>query len=385
MNDQPAWLKDVALQQFFAAAKKHGGELRAVGGAVRDHVRGVANADVDFATSLLPDTVMALAAGQGWKAVATGIDHGTVTVVIDGKGYEVTTLRRDVATDGRRATIAYTDDWKQDAARRDFTINALFMDSAGSITDFFGGQNDIAQQKLRFIGDSDARIEEDGLRILRYFRFIAQLGWQAQDTPVQACKRHGTMIQALSGERIRQEMKKLLAANDPQHALQQMIAIGLLPVLLGTEASFPWLQKMLRLEAQHHIAANPWARLMLLVPATQRSAVVQHVTERWRLSNEERKQLQFFAGADLSWKEWLRRENLELVKPKLAMVVAQGSVEEDSFARLDGWAVVEFPVSAKDLMNRGMKEGPDLGKKLKELEQRWIDSDYTLTKKELLN
>ena len=212
----PPWLSEVPLQQLFAATRAAGGEARAVGGAVRDWLMGMESADVDVASTLAPEQTIDIAAQNGWKAIPTGIEHGTVTLVLPSRVVEVTTLRRDVTTDGRRATVAFTEDWREDASRRDFTINAMSMDADGTVFDFFDGKNDITQNRVVFIGDAGQRITEDALRVLRFFRFLATHGKPPADAEALASiAAQKSMVESLSGERIANEMRKLLAADAP--------------------------------------------------------------------------------------------------------------------------------------------------------------------------
>lgn len=379
MSRQPAWLKEPEVQAVFTVIREAGGEARAVGGCVRDSLLGKEGGDVDIASTLLPEKITQLAEKKKWKAVPTGIDHGTVTLVLPSKRpIEVTTLRRDVQSHGRRATVAFTDRFEEDAARRDFTINALYMDAKGVITDFFGGQEDLKAHRLRFIGEATLRIEEDALRILRYFRFLATLGWQAEPAAVKACTAYAPMIETLSGERIQQEMKKLLSAHNPTHALEQMRKTGLPRLLTGNEWNMNVLGGLLQHESQYRSPLNPWARLAAL------SAKADAVAERWKLSRADRDQLAFLCEAKAKdaahVKEYLRHYPRDWVKSAVLL-------RSDDAALVDltrNWLVPTFPVSAGDLMARGFGKGPELGKKLKEIEQRWIKSDYALSKDELL-
>ncbi|MEJ0009952.1 MAG: CCA tRNA nucleotidyltransferase [Alphaproteobacteria bacterium] len=388
----PAWLSDAALQQFFAAVQQAGGEARAVGGSVRDFLLGAPGGDVDLAATLEPPAVMALAKAQGWKAIPTGIDHGTVTVVLPSRVVEVTTLRRDVATDGRHAKVAYTDRWEEDAARRDFTINALYMDAGGNIHDYFGGQKDLKARTVRFIGDAGRRIEEDGLRILRYFRFLAVLGWSTEKAALAACGERRQMLAVLSGERIQQEMKKLLAARDPSAVLGAMAQLEL-PALL-TES--PWdvspVAALVGYEREQLLAGDPWVRLLAMIDADVRLDTALWTGERWKLSRAERQALAVLAAPAAALdpaavKESLRKHPRPLVTGRI-LLAALDSDEEmaiDALLRLaQDWEIPQFPVTAKDLLKLGMKEGPELGRKLKALEQRWVESDYRLGRDQLL-
>lgn len=390
MTKQPDWLSDTRLQQFFAAVKKDGGEARAVGGCVRDYLLGIRGGDVDIATTLLPEQVMALAKREGWKAVPTGIDHGTVTLVLPSRVIEVTTLRRDIETDGRHAKVTYTDTFEEDAARRDFTFNALYMDAEGKISDFFKGQEDLKAHHVRFIGDANARVEEDGLRILRFFRFLARHGESPADSrALAACASHKQMLASLSGERIAQEMKKLLAARDPVYALEQMVAMDL-PVWL-TES--PWnvsrLSALLAYERAYKVATNPWLRLMSLLAPDVRLDTAKWMATRWKLSRAESALLNTLGARAANLdpagvKEWLRAHERGVVTGKI-LLAGLDSDEELAISELitlaQDWQVPVFPVTAKDL---GMKEGPEIGQKLRALEERWVKSNYTLSKEALL-
>lgn len=389
---KPLWLDEPALQQLFTAIEAAGGEARAVGGVVRDHLLGRSGGDIDLTSSLVPERVMEIATQHGWKAVPTGIAHGTVTLVLPNRVVEVTTLRRDVATDGRHATVAYTDNFEEDAARRDFTINAMSMDRYGQLYDYFGGQEDLAAGQIRFIGDAHKRILEDGLRILRFFRFLATHGTPPADhAAIQACGSHKTMLDRLSGERVQQEMKKLLAAPNPSYALAQMSLLAFGEALCQQAWQLSMLQPLLQREAQYKQPLSPWSRLLVMVPVAQRIAVAQYISVRWRLSRADMQLLEFLTAPpalanDAEVKEALRHYKRDWV---LASMLLQ-SLDD---ARLPYAKLLPiarsfdppiFPVSAKDLLARGMKEGPELGALLRSLELRWADSGYRLKREELL-
>ena len=383
----PSWLSDISLQQFFAAVRSAGGEARAVGGAVRDFLVGIEGGDVDVASTLPPERVMALAAQLGFKAVPTGIDHGTVTLVLPAQVIEVTTLRRDVETDGRHAKVVFTDRFEEDAARRDFTINALYMDADGHVYDYFDGQKDLAARCVRFIGDASARIQEDGLRILRFFRFFARFGEGAPDAKaLAACADHKTMIAQLSGERIAMEMKKLLASAAPAVALEQMARVGIMSLLTGMEWNNGALKTLLQLEAACGTVADPWARL------AAGGAAAGFVPERWKLSRADSYALGLLLMpvAMLSTsvvKEWLRRLPRELVVSRILVAASQESNDALALQLVtlaQTWDVPEFPLTAADLLARGFAQGKALGDALRMLEEAWAHSDYHLGKTELL-
>ncbi|MGO6900642.1 CCA tRNA nucleotidyltransferase, partial [Rhizobium ruizarguesonis] len=261
-----AWFRDPALGRILTLLSADGGEGRVVGGAVRNSLMGLPVNDVDIATTLRPEAVMERAAAAGIKAVPTGLEHGTVTLVIDGKPFEVTTLRTDVETDGRHAKVAFSTDWKADAERRDLTINALYADAKGEVVDLVGGLADIKTRNIRFIGDAARRIAEDHLRILRFFRFFAYYGSGRPDAEgLKACSAARSKLTTLSAERVWSELRKLLGAGDPGRALLWMRQVAVLteilpeserwgidaiPSLITTEKALGWTpDPLLRLAA----------------------------------------------------------------------------------------------------------------------------------------
>ncbi|MBS3928832.1 MAG: CCA tRNA nucleotidyltransferase, partial [Sphingomonadales bacterium] len=260
------WLLREDLARLIAALGAR--NARYVGGAVRDTLLGEPVKDIDLATLLEPREVMRRLKAQGIQAIPTGIEHGTVTAVLPGGNVEITTLRRDVATDGRRATVAFATEWQDDAARRDFTINALYADPAsGEVFDYFGGLDDLAARRVRFIGDAGQRIREDHLRILRYFRFQARFGGQAADTESEsACKALAATLKGLSRERVGMEMMNLLALPDPAPTVARMAALGVLAVVLP-EADVAALAALVAEEAKQEVAPDPLRRLAALLPA----------------------------------------------------------------------------------------------------------------------
>ncbi len=394
MNAMPTWLSEEGLQQLFTAVQKAGGEVRVVGGAVRDFLMDCEVGDIDFATTLLPQAMMEVAAAAGWKAIPTGIDHGTVTLVLPGRVVEVTTLRQDIATNGRHAAVAYTDDWQEDAARRDFTINALYMDHTGQLYDYFRGREDLAARRLTFIGDAGQRIEEDGLRILRYFRFLAALGWHADEGALAAITAKKDLVMKLSGERIQHEMKKLLRSMNPSHALEKMATCGIAPLVSNAEWTFERLGILLQLELQHQLSPTPFTRLFALIAPSQRPAVATWLVGRWKLSRQCQAAVAYFsAPMDMTLntaivKEWLRQGGDRTLVIGRLLLMAVDAKEVASYNMLlelaQEWEVPIFPVTAKDLLALGMQEGPALGNALRALEQLWVISGYTLTKDALL-
>ena len=279
------WLQRAETQAVFAALTARGFAARAVGGAVRNALLGLPVTDVDIATTAHPDEVIAAAEAAGLKAIPTGIVHGTVTIVSGGRPYEVTTLRKDVETHGRHATVTFTDDWTADARRRDFTLNALYCDADGEVFDPLSGYADLAARRVRFIGEAAARIREDYLRILRFFRFNAEYGQGPPDTEaLTACVRERAGLAILSAERVCQELLRLLAAPRGPELVRWMLDYGLVPQVLGLAPRPALLSRLADLEAALDLAPDPVLRLAALGVEVPEDA--ERLRDRLRLSNE---------------------------------------------------------------------------------------------------
>jgi poly(A) polymerase len=343
-------------------------ETRAVGGAVRDTLLGLPVADIDLATQLLPEEVMARVKASRFKAVPTGLKHGTVTAVTPGGPVEVTTLRRDVATDGRHAEVAFTDDWHDDSARRDFTINALYGDIGdGAVTDYFGGLDDLDMRRVRFIGAPLERIAEDHLRILRFFRFHARFGRGAPDADgLAACTARANDLMALSRERIANELLRLLAGDDPAPTLAVMIEHGILkPVLPEIDAA--GVARLAGMVAVEHEASAIRRLAALIGPHPARAA---DIAVRLRLSNAQAKRLTLAAG----WTEpgqpaaMVYRLGLESAADRLLL---RG--DAPSAAALT--PPPALPMRGADLLAHGLS-GPDVGRTLAAIESAWIEAGF---------
>jgi poly(A) polymerase len=383
------------------------GEARVVGGAVRNSLMGLAVSDMDIATNLLPEEVQRRAEAAGIKCVPTGIKHGTVTLVLDGHPYEVTTLRRDVETDGRHAQVAFTDDWRADAERRDLTINALYADRTGLVHDYVGGVEDIGKANIRFIGNASERIAEDHLRILRFFRFFAHYGRGRPDADgLRACAVAKDRIRQLSAERIWAEMKKLLAATDPFRALLWMRTAGVLGVVLpetekwGIDST----PELVAAEARFGWAPDPLLRLSVIIP--QDPERIEAMATRLKLSGSERGALVAFAscpaiGDDMSgaqldvllYRQGSHAGAMGRLKMALAKAAAAGDGPDDLarvarlatlLAHATSWTRPVMPVKGADLVEAGMAAGPQVGETLARLEGLWVASNFRLTREELL-
>lgn len=399
-----SWLSAPATRQVLDAIEAAGFGARVVGGSVRNTLLGEPVSDIDIATEAPPQDVIALFAKAGLKTIPTGLAHGTVTVVSHGVPYEVTTLRRDVATDGRRATVSFTDDWAADAARRDFTINALYCDKAGVLFDPAGGLDDIEHRRIRFIGNAHERIREDYLRILRFFRFSAQYaGGRLDDAALAACLEERAGMKQLSAERIHNEMMKLLTAPDAAAVAAVMATYGLLEDLLGFAGDVRALERLSALAAHHTgepgyaAAAEATLRLAALIPREQDE--MKTLKERLRLSNDESERIAAAHKAANAIDAAIAGATTDLAEPEAqALIYAFGNARFIdglmlSWARgqapADGncitrtlrlaltWQRPNLPVVGRDILACGVPPGPRVSHILDQFERWWIATDFT--------
>jgi poly(A) polymerase len=346
------------------------GQARLVGGAVRDGLLGVTVADVDVATLLSPYEVMRRCGAAGIRTIPTGIAHGTVTAVSAGETLEITTLRADLATDGRHATVGFTDDWREDAARRDFTINALTFDPATArIEDHFGGLNDLKAGRVRFIGEPLQRIAEDHLRILRFFRFTARFGKAVDKAGLAACAARANDLMALSRERIADEWLKLLALPEPQATAALMLSHGLLAPVLPEikEGASGRLAALVGAEREAGLLPDPLRRFASLLPADP--LIAEKVAARLKLSNKARKRM---ASAAIPY----AGEQPRGLAYRLGVEEAQDRLllagQAAAAAELKGWLPPRLPIGGGQLIARGLTPGPAVARMLKEIEERWV-------------
>ena len=364
------------VQRLFAATKAAGGEARLVGGVVRDCLSGAPLGDLDMASTLSPTDNLAMAESAGLKVVPTGIEYGTLTFVIDGVAIEVTSLRRDVATDGRRAVVRYSKNWREDAARRDFTVNALYLSADATIHDFFGGQADLARRQIRFIGDARQRIAEDYLRVLRYFRFHAQLNctnWE--ESGLTACQAAAAKLTGLSIERVQSELKKLLSQPDPSAVIRRMTTLGILSHILPDLNAESGLLAVIACENTHRLPADPLRRLAAWAQTPQ-------ALNSLKLSKAERKRLTgMFRPSDMPLTERLYRQGAQAVLDK---EILSGTLTPERRDRIENWENPVFPLKGKDLRAAGWQAGPDLGQDLAIAERHWIAGGFKADKGNLL-
>jgi tRNA nucleotidyltransferase/poly(A) polymerase len=399
LRDWPL-LKEPSLKTVLTALDGESRATRIVGGAVRDALLDRPVTDADLATVFLPPEVIARAETAGLKAVPTGIDHGTVTVIAEGRPFEVTTLRRDIETDGRRAVVNFTKDWKKDAARRDFTMNALYCDIGGEVLDPLGGLADLQAGHVRFIGDAEDRIREDYLRILRFFRFFAWYGAGRPDAEgLKACAKLKVGLAALSAERVWAELKRLLSAPDPTRALLWMRKTEVLQKILPESWGIDAIPRLIAAERAEGWEPDALLRLEAILPPHR--ARIDGLIERLRLSRAEAGRLLAWAAApdidstmsEPNLAQVLYRTGAQAVQDRIRHALARELEQEtpDAAARLrrmaryaETWRRPSFPVTGRDLVAKGMEPGPQLGKRLRELEERWVESGFALDRETLL-
>tara|TARA_R110000782_G_scaffold167129_9_gene259304 strand:- start:50471 stop:51688 length:1218 start_codon:yes stop_codon:yes gene_type:complete len=373
------WRHRPGFDRLCALLGADSGDVRLVGGAVRDGLLGLDVSDIDLATRLTPEEVTRRLEADGIKVVPTGIAHGTVTAVIDHRPVEITTLRCDVSTDGRRATIAYTQDWREDAARRDFTINALYADPAnGTIHDYFGGLDDLPQGRVRFIGDPGERIAEDHLRILRYFRFLARFGTLPPDeTAYRACVERANSLMALSRERIADELLKLLALPDPSAVLRLMIDGGILaPVLPEIDsAGLARLEMLLKRERSGDVdAPSNLVRLAALLPDDPR--IGQQVATRLKLSTKARKRIVTALTPPPPHRNIYELAYRMGREATIDQMLLRPLFDIKQLGAIESWQIPQFPLSGRDIIALGIDAGPDVARLLTETCERWIAAAF---------
>jgi poly(A) polymerase len=355
---------------------------------VRNALREKPVSDIDIATPLKPDEVVKRLEAAGLKAVPTGIEHGTITAVAKGKPFEITTLRRDVETDGRRAVVAFSDDWAEDAQRRDFTMNALYASADGEVFDTVGGVEDLKAQHVRFVGDPVTRIREDYLRILRLFRFHAWYGkGEIDSAALHASAAEKAGLAGLSAERVQKEVLKLLEAEDPMPSLRAMAATGILGDVLPGALNLPRLERLIAIDTDCFFEPDDVLRLAALLPADGVAAI----SDRLKLSNAHRERLSDLARGKekivsyLSIKEV--RKLLYLIGPQRFKdrvflkwaddLKASNTMQWRALLALaDSWQRPKFPLTGESVMAAGVARGPLIGRILSEVEEWWIDSDF---------
>lgn len=384
----PSWIDINDLKLIFKLLQKDG-QARLVGGCVRDILLGRKSEDIDIATTLEPEVVMKLLGAAKIKCIPTGIKHGTITAILNDRHYEITTLRKDVETFGRHAKVEYTDNWKEDAARRDFTINAMYMDLDGEITDYFKGQEDLKKKIVKFVGDPKTRIQEDYLRILRYFRFISYFGTEHIDQKsLDACVENMDGIKGLSGERIRVEMLRIAGAKFITQAFELLDNSGISKML--------YIGKLNQKFKDYKFISDPYVNLAAILRCD--STISKEYTKlqsRWRLSNKEGHllhRLTLEESLEIAGDEAYHKRQIYIHGKELYIkLLALANIEMPSDKKVDTlqtlvntWEIPNFIINGEDLKKIGYN-GPEIGKRLQSLHKMWIESNFELTKEQLLN
>jgi poly(A) polymerase len=396
--DAHAWLSTPRTRAIMKALTRDAGDARFVGGAVRNAILGEEVADIDIATPLPPHDVLQRLQNAGFGAVPTGIEHGTVTAVVRGQPFEVTTLRRDVSTDGRRATVAFTTDWAEDAARRDFTMNALYASADGEIFDYVGGVADLRARRVRFVGDARTRIREDYLRILRLFRFHAWYGKGELDAHAfMAVAQEKAGLKLLSGERVQKEVLRLLQAKNPVPSLTAMQRASILAEILPADLQLERIGDLVEIETGLGREPDNLLRLAALLPDDAKAA--RKLSGLWKLSNADKERLIEAADTDgrivtsLSPREarqLLYRLGRQRFADQLLLRWSQahdgaGDARWSKLLKLaQSWKKPELPIDGRDVMAKGIDEGPKIGATLRALEQEWIEADFAPDRRALL-
>lgn len=390
-RDNAPWLFGGAVPKLFAVLDMDGEEARAVGGAVRNALLGLPVKEVDLATTAVPDEVVKRVTAAGMHAVPTGIEHGTVTVVVNEKPFEVTTLRQDVETDGRHAVVKFGRDWKADALRRDFTINAMSAGRDGTVSDFTGGMKDIEARRVRFIGDAATRIKEDYLRVLRFFRFHAAYsdGGLPDAEGLAACIAAREQLAQLSRERVRSELLKLVLA---QHATPTLAVMSETGILIDVLAGVPWLasfSNMAKAEADYDLEPDATRRLGALAVRVREDA--ERLRERLRLTNEETRRLRTMSEhwwqispdmGPVARRAMLYRLGAENYRDRVLLALSRAEEKTDEagwselYALPDQWPVPKCPYTAQHFLDKGVEKGPALGSILARAETAWIESGF---------
>ncbi len=360
--------------------KKNRKVLRIVGGAVRDLILSKKPKDIDLASDATPEESLKMLHGAGIKVIETGLQHGTLTAVVDGEEYEITTLRIDTEQTGRHATVQFTKDWKQDAERRDLTFNAMSLELDGTLYDYFGGLEDLQASKAKFVGTADERIKEDYLRILRYFRFQGRTSrpdWDAET--LGAIERNAKGLEQISGERMWMELSKILSGNHTAEILKKIQETGV-DLYIGLP---PFHDEKLLDRVKKH-TENPATILASFIADT---SDVDTLMTRWKFSAPERDLMKFIVASKrgrFDSKAAKQMWTSPKIKNEYVLELAAYFGRDDIINELKAWKAPVFPVTGNDLISIGTKPGPEMGKILSVLEAKWKESDYTLSKEELL-
>tara|TARA_Y100001935_G_scaffold133114_1_gene110196 strand:+ start:1428 stop:2681 length:1254 start_codon:yes stop_codon:yes gene_type:complete len=394
------FLQDKTCKKILSLLNKKADTARFVGGCVRDSLIGVETNDIDIATKLEPNDVVDILTSASIKVIPTGIDHGTVSVFSKNFNFEITTLRSDISTDGRHAEVIFSDSWKKDSLRRDFTINSIYLKQNGEIYDPHNGIQHLKKRKITFIGDPNERINEDYLRILRYFRFNALYGndnLKLSDNSIKACAKNKNKIKKLSPERIHNEFFKILNSANPYFVINIMKKIGILDILFEKKAETKFFKKLLSIEKKNSMTMDQILRFVSIAPNTKKS----HLSDlkMFNFSKKDKKKLLLLTNQEFKIHNKLKKNAIERIlysidKQSLVdLIILSWALSTNKITDADWISILSqiskikvpiFPLKAIDLLNFGLEEGPIIGEIIREIEKDWINSNFKLNKEELL-
>ena len=394
------FLQDKTCKKILSLLNKKDDTTRFVGGCVRDSLIGVKTNDIDIATKLEPYDVVNILTSASIKVIPTGIDHGTVSVFSKKFNFEITTLRSDISTDGRHAKVIFSDSWEKDSSRRDFTINSIYLKQNGEIYDPHNGIQHLKKRKITFIGDPNERINEDYLRILRYFRFNALYGndnLKLSDNSIKACAKNKNKLKKLSSERIHNEFFKILNSANPYFVINVMKKIGILDILFEKKAETKFFKKLLSIEKKNSMTMDQILRFVSIAPNTKKS----HLSDlkMFNFSKKDKKKLLLLTNQEFKIHNKLEKNAIERIlysidKQSLVdLIILSWALSTNKITDADWISILSqiskikvpiFPLKAIDLLNFGLEEGPIIGEIIREIEKDWINSNFKLNKEELL-
>ena len=394
------FLQDKTCKKILSLLNKKKDTTRFVGGCVRDSLIGVETKDIDIATKLEPNDVVNILTSASIKVIPTGIDHGTVSVFSKNFNFEITTLRSDISTDGRHAEVMFSESWEKDSLRRDFTINSIYLKQNGDIYDPHNGIQHLKERKIIFIGDPNERLNEDYLRILRFFRFNTFYGndnLKLSNNSIKACAKNKNKLKKLSSERIHNEFFKILNSTNPYFVINVMKKIGILDILFEKKVETKFFKKLLSIEKKNSITTDQILRFASLVPNIKKNHLSNF--KMFNFSKKDKQKLLLLTNQEFKIHNKLKKNEIERIlysidkQSLVSLVVLSWALSANKTINKDWMSILgqiskinvpTFPLKALDLLNFGLKEGPIIGEIFKEIEQEWIDSSFELNKEELL-
>ena len=394
------FLQDKTCKKILSLLNEKKDTTRFVGGCVRDSLIGVETKDIDIATKLEPNDVVNILTSASIKVIPTGIDHGTVSVFSKNFNFEITTLRSDISTDGRHAEVMFSESWEKDSLRRDFTINSIYLKQNGDIYDPHNGIQHLKERKIIFIGDPNERLNEDYLRILRFFRFNTFYGndnLKLSNNSIKACAKNKNKLKKLSSERIHNEFFKILNSANPYFVINVMKKIGILDILFEKKVETKFFKKLLSIEKKNSITTDQILRFVSLVPNIKKNHLSNF--KMFNFSKKDKQKLLLLTNQEFKIHNKLKKNEIERIlysidkQSLVSLVVLSWALSANKTINKDWMSILgqiskinvpTFPLKALDLLNFGLKEGPIIGEIFKEIEQEWIDSSFELNKEELL-